>query len=335
MSLLAAGAIAAPVIGGLIGSSAASDAASDAAEARKQALAALQAVELPDIEKMKLAMEMPEYFGDYTPELEQQILSGPSAMEGIEVDPRLAQAQMSALGELQRQGSEGLSESDMAMLRQGRRMAAGEAQAKQGQILQSMAQRGIGGSGAELAARMGASQQSADRMAQESDRLAQMQQEARRNALMQAGQLGGSIRGQSFGEQSQVAGAQDVMDRFNVQNQIGSQQRNVSSQNAARLRNLEQQQRLSEVATSTRNMQQQYNKNLQQQRFENEIRKAGGVASQYGQQAQDFSRQGQAAGQMWSNIGSGVGGGLASVYGATSKTTPSNAASEEDVEKYW
>ena len=306
----AIGAIAAPIVGGIIGSEQAGAQQRSADAAMQSALAQFGGITIPDIEEQKLLLETPELVGEYSPELEQFIELGPSAMEQVSVDPRLRQAQMSALEQISGVAQEGLTPADIAALETARRGAAAEAQAKQGQILQEMQARGQGGAGAELIARLKSAQSGADRLSQEGLNVAQIAQQRALQALAQQGSLSGQIRGQEFGEQSDVARAKDIVNQFNVQQQQGLQQRNVAAQNQAALRNLQEKQRLAEQQTAIRNYQQEQNKALQQQKFQNRMQLAGARAGQYGQRAQQASQRAGQAAQMWSGIGQGVGTGL-------------------------
>lgn len=249
--------------------------------AQQRALEQFQNVNVPLISEQTLDLMGPEYIGDYQAGQESAIGMGPSSYEDIAIDPRLEAAQMGALEQISQMGETGFSPAEQAALRDARRGAASEAQAKSAQLMDEYARRGMGGSGAELAARLQASQSSADRLSQEGDRLAQMSQERALNAIAQTANLGGQIRGQQFGEQSDIAQAKDAISQFNTANQQNVQQRNVGMANDANMRNLTEKQRISEGNTSTKNTQQQYNKQLLQQKFQNEIQKAGGVAQQY------------------------------------------------------
>lgn len=268
--------------------------------------AALQGVELPDIEKQKLSLDQYQYLGDYAPLLEQLQQAGPSAMGDVAVDPRLKQQQMDALSQLAGLSQTGLSQADLAALEQTRRAAAAESQAKQGQILQEMAQRGQGGSGAELIARLKSAQSGADRQSAEGLQIARDAQARALQALSQGAGLAGSVRGQEFGEQSDIARARDVVNQFNTQNAQNVQQRNVGGQNQAQAANIQARQELSNQNVGLQNQQQQANKGLLQQQFQNAIQKAGGIAQNYGQQAGLAQQQAANTGTMWANI---IGGG--------------------------
>lgn len=329
MSIAAIGAIAAPIIGGMIGSKQAGKDRDLARQMSAQALAQFAGIDAPDIGLQELELLLPELVGQYEPGLEGSIGLDPSAMEGVSTDPRLAQAQMQALQQLSEIGETGLREGEASALREIRRGSAREAEARQGAILQEMAQRGVGGSGVELAARLSAGQASADRQSSEGDRLAQMAQSRALQAITQSGQLGSQIRSQDFGEQSDVAKARDVVNRFNTQNRQQIQQRNVAAQNQAKLRNLQEQQRISEASLAQQNYQQEKNKGLIQSQFDNQL----GLASARAGQNQAASsaantRAGQTA-SMWSGIGQGVGTGFAA-FGNQKPTSPSGIKTADD-----
>jgi len=301
----AIGAIA-PIVGGIIGGERGGREGRRGRRALEGSLAGFD-IDVPTIEEQELALILPEYIGGYDPLSEAGIDLGPSAMEGISLDPRMRDVQMGALEQLSELGQTGLTEADIAAFRQLRRQAAGESQAQQGRILQNLAERGMGGSGMELAARLSAAQAATDRLSAGGDQLAQMAQSRALQALGQSAGLAGDIRGQEFGEQSDVARSKDIVSQFNIQNQLSQQQRNVAAQNQARLRNLQERQRIGEAQAGQQNLQQQYNKELLQKQFQNRLTLAQGRAGIGGQQATQAGGAAQRAADMWAGIGSGVG----------------------------
>lgn len=315
------GSVAAPVIGGMIGNQAASGQRDAANAARAQALAQYSGISVPDQEQQRLSMNMLQYLGDYNPQSETALNMGPTAMNNVSTDPRLQQAQMSALQQLSGLASGKPQEGDLAAFELARRNAAQESQAKQQQIIQEMQARGQGGSGAELIARLKSAQSGADSLQQAQLQQAQAMQQARIQALANQSAMAGQVRGQQYGEQSDLARAKDVISQFNIQNQQNVGQRNVTGANQAGLRNLETRQQMGNQNVGLQNQQQMYNKNLAQQQFQNQLNLAGAKAGQYGGQAQaaDTAAAQQAA--MWSGIGQGVGTGVAA-YGAASAKQP-------------
>jgi hypothetical protein len=85
----------------------------------------------------------------------------------------------------------------------------------------------------DLLAQLQSSQAATDQMGQQGLDVAGMAQDRALNAMMQSGQLSGDIRGQQFGEQSQVANARDAINRFNAQNRNQTNQFNAGSLNDA------------------------------------------------------------------------------------------------------
>jgi hypothetical protein len=300
----------ASLLGGYLGGKQAEKAAAAQAEAMNKAIDALNAVGIPSVEAQQLVLENPELVYQFSPELEQAVQVGPSAMEGIKTDPRLAAAQMSALEGLQQRAAGGLTPEDLASLRDIQRGQGQQFASQNASIMQQMAERGQAGSGAELAAKLAASQGSYQQGAQQSDDLAAQNYQAKMQALQAAGQMGQSQQAQQFGQQAQQASAADLMKQFNAQYQAGTQQRNVAAQNQAAQEKAQLQQNLENQRVQTANYQQQYNKGLQQQNFQNELSRATGVAGMYGQQGNMYAQQGanQAANTqgMFGGLGQGI-----------------------------
>jgi hypothetical protein len=284
------------LIGGMMSENEASEREDAANRLRDEALAQYTNIDIPDIEKMKLYMEEMKSAGQLSPEMEQALLLGPSAMENIQVDPRLRAEQMQSLEGLSQASRTGMTDADMASLELIRRNSAAESQAKQNQILQNMQQRGQGGSGAELIASLQNAQSSADRENAQSLQEAKQMQANKMAALQQLGSMSSNMRNQDVGEQSQIAHAKDVINQFNLQNQQNIGQRNVGSRNTAQQANLQNQQRIMDANTLLHNQQQQHNKGLSQQQFNNQLNLANarsnvmtGNANQAMQQAANIA----------------------------------------------
>jgi len=316
---LTIGAVGAPIIGGLIGSSEASKDRKRADKARQRALEQYLGIELPDLKSQELDLATGQYLGDYNAAQEQFQELGPSEMENISVDPRLAQEQMKSLEQLGEIGEGNMSEGNKAAIEQIRRGAAGEAQAKQAQIMNQMQARGQGGSGAELIARLQAAQSGADRASQQGMDVVRMNEDKALQAILNKGSLAGQMSQQSFSQQAQQKGAQDAINRFNQAQQQSLTARNIGSQNEAALRNLQEQQRLAEQAAAVGNQEQIHNRGLIQTGFSNEMDLAKAKANAYTGQAAGHTRDAANVADQWSTIGQGVGKGLAGMYKADDK----------------
>jgi len=280
-------------IGGLLGGAAGYFGGQDdnSNDYYNQMMDRLNAINVPGIEQLTFTPEELSYLGNLTPEQQQQFVLEKSAMENVSVDPRLRQEQMKALDKVSQLADKGFSDEDMMAFNIARQQAAGEAEAKQQQILQNMQQRGQGGSGAELIARLTSAQNSANQLSLEQQKQALAQAEARKNALTMLANQSGSLRNQDFGEQSQVAQAKDAVARWNAQNAQNVEGSNVAARNNAALRNLETQQNLANQNVGVRNQAKQNQVNAQKDLFNMNYMKATGQNAISGQQAGNAARQ--------------------------------------------
>ena len=309
-----------------------------AAQAAYQKLTADEADKLdkliPTVESQMLTYRPLESQGIYTPEQERAISLGSSELANVTTDPRLRSAQMQALEQLASMGQTPFTEAEQAQLNQVRRQSAGDEQARQSAILQEMATRGVGGSGAELAARLSSSQAAAERQSTENDQLAIMAQNRMLQALSQSGSLGGQIREQDYGEQSAAAQAADRIAQFNALQTADVQQRNIGGLNLAQAQNLAEKQRLSEANIGTQMTLEQQNKQLlPQQYFGNQaqisaIRTGGQVAG-----TQMLSAIQGAKGAAQAQIGSalvGAAGQMGAAYATKGSSSKPPVATKSD-----
>jgi len=309
LPLMAAAALA-PVAGGIVGNLLGAGDRADAKDLSNRALAEVLGVQVPDVEKMKLSLTPYQIQGLLNTINEQAEQVGPSALETISTDPRLATAQMQALKKIQEVGNLGLTPAEQVQAEEMQREAQSQEAVRQASILRNMAERGVSGSGVEAAARLSSAQNMANQVAESSDKLRAEAFNRALEATSKAGQLGGSMRQQDFSEKERVAAAKDAIANFNAQQRTGAQARNVSAQRSTESANLSAKQRIADANAELANKEQQYNKNLLQQDFQNRMTRAGTAAGAYGTAANQRQQQANATGQMWSGIGSGAGTAL-------------------------
>lgn len=210
------------------------------------------------------------------PDLETATQMGPSALEGISVDPRLREAQMNALARLEEIGAGGgMTAQDRLKLAQIRDEQTADLRGATGAIEQQMAARGLSGGVSELVSKQIAAQSAANRAAQEGMNLKAQAEQRALDAIMQSGQLGGQIRGQEFGEQERVAQAKDLINKFNTQALADAKTRNVAARNQAQAWNAQTAQNTANMNVEGRNQAQQYNLNIPQQQYSNQIARVG------------------------------------------------------------
>lgn len=262
----------------------------------------------PDMESMRLALEQYVSQGTLTPEDAQAIMADPTAFSQITSNPEFQQAQMQALAGLQDVASSGgLNANAKARLND---ISDDEALRERGSreaITQNAQERGVGGSGLEFLAKLKSQQGSADRV---SDRDTQVSADAENRALqslIDAGTLGGNMRGQEFNEQSRIAEAKDALSKFNAQNTNQFNMYNTGARNDAQRMNLNAAQGIANANVENRNKQQTYNKGLPQQDFENQLRLAGARSGAY---ASDEDVQHRGIGDVEKGVGSLIGGAV-------------------------
>lgn len=264
-------------------------------------------LQLPDVSPMQLQLEQLVQQGVLTPEQAQTYLVQQSDMNNIETDPALFTAQMDALGGLQDiSNNDGLTAADRAQLGQIQTQEDSAERGAREAILQNAQARGMGGSGIELLQQFQNQQDSATRKSQKDMDVAAMAQNRALQALQSAGSLGGQIQAQQFGQKAQVAGANDAINKFNAQNQQSVGLANTQAKNAAQAQNLAEKQRVSDANVGLKNQQQQYNKNLNQQQFDNAYKKAGGTATALNNQSELFQKTGDSNKKMLGDAATSV-----------------------------
>ncbi len=295
----------ASTLGGIIGQNSANN---EAQANIQKALEQYLAINVPDPEQQKIELQHYQSTGQLSPQLEHQIKADPSAFDQIVKNQRYSQAQDSALSQLQSLGEEGgLNLSDKANIQQQLLQNANKDKANRDAINDEMARRGQLGSGFALQTQLQGSQAAGDRDAQSRLQVLAGAQGRGLQAIMGAGDLAGKLQGQDYQRQSDLASARDRINQFNTQNAQSVQQRNVSSQNAAQAANLENEQHLSNANTDLVNKQDQYNKQLYQQQFNNEMQLANGKAGAYGSAANSAKQSGATTAAALGAVGSAAG----------------------------
>jgi len=301
-------------------------------------------------------LEKEQWNGDITPEqinqgadIEAPVLAahtanaamvGPSALSDISTDPALRGQQMASLAGLKQLATNGgLNLQDKAALNEIQNQTAQADRGRRGAIMQNMAARGMGGSGAELLAQLQSNQAATDNASQQGMNIAGQAQARALQAMLQGGQLASQVQGQDFSQQAQAASAQDAINKFDAQNQTGMNQFNAQAQTAAdqanannqlqageynsnknldaqktnaglnmqtKLYNSQGKQAVSNNNTGTANQQTLYNAALPQQNFQNQMAKAGATANSAAAGENYYGKQSDQDKQAWGNL---IGGG--------------------------
>jgi hypothetical protein len=177
-----------------------------AAAAQRQAMAEWQALkeQIPGLEEQQVNLER----------------QGRSGMWSALADPESIAAQRESLGGLREIISgRGMTEADRARLQLAQQEQGGFMRGQREAVQQNMAERGMGGSGSELAGLLSGQQAATQGLASTNAQMAIAAQQRHDAALQGLGGLGGQMRGQSFGEAASRASAQDAINQFNARTQ--------------------------------------------------------------------------------------------------------------------
>ncbi len=311
--MIAAAAIAggAQLAGGILNYLANMDAAERAEALRNKALQEYLTINIPDVKEKELALRKFASEGTISPEMEQAISQGPSEFEKIVVDGAQKKSQMRALQSLEELGYKGgLNLTDKAMYQDMLSKQQAQDRGARDAINSEMAQRGAGGSGFDLQAKLAAQQASGDRASRNSLNIAAQAQQRALQAIQGAGDLASKYRTQDVGEQQARAQAKDAINRFNVGNLQDVMSKNTALKNRAQEMNLNNAQDIANKNVGLTNQERTYNSSLAQKeaqrKFENQMQLAGAKSGIYSGQAGAAQQVGQMQGNAASNAGQGV-----------------------------
>jgi len=227
-------------------------------------------------------------------------------LRNILTSPEYTQAQKDALMEYQQLSETGLSAIDRAVLTDIQNQVANQERGQREAILQNMAERGMAGSGAELAQNLLAQQQAAQTASEMSMRQAAQAQQARLQALGAMSNLGGQLSNVEYERALNQARAQEAINQFNVQNRNVAQAQNLANRQAIANQNIAAQNQIAQANVDLAN----------QQQMQNVVNRP---LAQYGLQNQYVSGLANTANQMagtQAQLGAAQAGAQAQMFGA-------------------
>lgn len=281
-------------------------------EYTRQALQKIDELQIPEEEKQKLQLEQISNVYGYSPESEEAIQLLKSARESVYAPQETLDAQYDALRSLRELGKTPLTAEERAQLEQIKRETSAQQISRENAIKQNLQERGVFGAGEELTSRLMASQNAQSQAARAGEDLATKAEQRALEAIRTGGQLGSQIGQVQFSQAMDRASAADEIAKFNAAQRADVQARNVANRNLASENVAKMRQNLEQANVDIRNKQEQYNKQLPQQTFANQVTKQGlavgaltGASTQAAQQA---AAQAQAAAaQKGALIGAGAG----------------------------
>lgn len=315
---------------GVAGAVAANNASKRAARTAGKAADNFYRFDDPDYEAMLLNLEELKSQGLITPEMEQEILQDPTLLADVNQDPRLLQAEMDALDTLSRISNQGGMDAQARLgMEQALLQSRGEARSAREANMLDAAQRGRLGGGLEFV-----SNQMADQNAANSAQMAGLAEAAAANqrdlaALDQMTGLSNQMQTRGMNLDLAKAQAQDAINRFNTQTRADVNQRNVQNRNQAQVANLAERQRIADENVKLRNAQQQYNRSIEQQKFDNNLARAQGAAGVAGAQSQAQAAAGQGVANILGGLGQSALGAGASIFANQNKDISANQKKDD------
>lgn len=227
---------------------AASEARLAGADARlAKAMDNLSSLTPPNLQQFILPYQQAVAVGQLTPEEAVFKMQEDTATAGINVPQELLDAQRNALTKITQIAEQGgITAIDRARLNDIQNEQSARSRGEQEAIVQNAAQRGVGGSGIEMASRLLSQQGAATRSAAAGTDVAAEAQKRQLEALAASGTMATTQRTQDVNEQARVAEARDAINKFNTSFQNSTNAANVASRNSAQAANLQEAQRLQE-----------------------------------------------------------------------------------------
>lgn len=255
---------------------------------RQQAIDAFNAVKTPDLASLQVQLQDSVLAGKITPEEAEAQLLGSNAFNAIKTDPSSMGAQKQALLKLQQTGEAGgLDAIDKSKLQSIRDAQMQENRSSNEAIMASARARGTGNSNLNTVNSLIQQQASADRASREGTDVAAQSQARALQALVAAGQLGGSMDAQQFAQGAAKATAQNDIDKFNAANKNDISKFNVTNDLTAQGANVTNAQHVQDLNTATQNAGTIRNADANQTVFNDEMAKAAGKAGTLNQWAGD------------------------------------------------
>lgn len=278
-------------------------------ESRKlsnKARRALESVYSPTVEELSYDLEELRQQGVITPEESRIILQEATQLENVMTDPQLRQYQVEALADfadLAREG--GLDPQAQAQLYEVEQDLGRAARGRREAIQTNLRARGLGGAGAELASLLAGEQQAANAGALAGTQIAAGARERELQALDALLSGSSAVRQQEYVEDARRAEQQDAINRFNAMVEQQQIERDIGRRERAQYANLGERQRIADANVALQNEEERSRATAVQQRFSNELGKAGGQAQILQQQIQQPGGYGMAATTL-GNVGSAL-----------------------------
>lgn len=290
--------------------------------AQQNAVNLLGSTQVPDLSALIPVLQQQVKNGNMTPAQAVAAIQGSSAYQNINVNPQTVADQEASINQLKEIASSGgLTPADKAQLNEIQQQLANQNSAQQQAIQSAAQQQGLGSSGADLAAKMVASQGNATGAMNAGSTVAANAQQRALQAMQQYGQQSNILNNSQFAQQKAAADAQNAINQFNAQNTQQANLQNATQQNQVGLANQSAQNAINANNTSIANANLLMPYQAAQQNYSNTQARNQAAANAMMNQGTALINQGNSTAN---TVGSVLGGALGNP-GATSAL--GNAAS--------
>lgn len=307
---------------------------SESQAALNAALAAYSGINTPTTSELTLP-ELQQYVqaGLMTPAQAAAVLQQSNAYDNVTGNSTANQASMDALSGLQEiADTKGLDPQAEAQMAQTESQLNQTLQGQRLSIMDQMAAKGIPTSLMGVSEQLASAGQDAEQAHQDAMQANSDAATRALQALEASGTMGQSIEQEQFSEQAQKAAAQNAIDQWNAMNSTNVNLANAASKQQANMYNEQNAQAVSNANTQNANARTQYNANLPQQVYEDQLQKAAGEAGVGEAQAKNDQAIGeQNAGTAGALLGTAatVGSGFASAPSVPNPALPAVPAAAE------
>lgn len=262
-------------------------------------------IQVPDLNTLIPQLHLQVQQGLMTPAQAEVAFQQASALATIQSDQATLFEQRAALNRLDEISKTGLTDVDRAAINAAFTQAnANAAQQREAQV-NAMRQQGLGGSGAELAARLAGSQATANANAKAGADVAMSAQQRALTALQEKLRGSAALNTQMFEQEAKKAAAQDTINQFNTQARNTMAEANARRVQEANLTNFNKANEIMAANVGIKNQQAMMPWNAAQQNWTNQLNYANAVS---GAQLKSGAAMADLARNMAGNVTSGVSG---------------------------
>lgn len=231
----------------------------------------------PNGQDLSVNLDNYKYAGDISNKMNSaEQLGQRDALQNVNLDPRLKQAQMNSLDTLSKIAGSGFTPDEKASMDASRQQRDADLTSKLKSLQQSQDSRGVGNSDMALAQRMMGAQSSANSGAADARNEQAQAYKRSLDAIMARGNMASSMDNTDYNRQANLANNLNSRELTNMNNRTAVNRSNVDSFNDALKYNNTNQQNLLNNNTNSQHKQVMFNSDAKNQGFNNQIKKVQG-----------------------------------------------------------